>query len=102
MPVSHFNICPIGVIVPVGAPVSNCKTFKIGFKDVCVFSIRNVVLVDLPSQVGHINASIRLSAYVKFVLLELWELVEEGKDGSQVVFSRFIVSERTFLDAIAV
>ena len=58
MPVCHFNIGTVGVVVPVGATVSNGKAFEVRLKYILVVSVGNVILVNLPSQIGDINTGI--------------------------------------------
>lgn len=58
VPVCHFNIGTVGVVVPVGATVSNGKAFEVRLKYILVVSVGNVILVNLPSQIGDINTGI--------------------------------------------
>jgi len=68
VPVSHFEISWICIILPVGNTVSDHHTFQIWHENVGS-KVCLVVVMDLIDEIWNIDASIRFSGNIKLILL---------------------------------
>jgi len=87
MPESHVNVGIGSVVVPVRNTVANHESLEVGLEHGIIGSILSIVLVDVVSKVGYVDAGVGLARKEEVVGLELWELLEPRQKGSQVVLA---------------
>ena len=74
------------IIRPVCSSISNHKTFNVYVIECWVEFSLEVVLINLPGKVGHVDSSVALTRYKEFVLHELWEFDVPGfKSGKSIL-----------------
>eukprot|EP00355_Strombidium_rassoulzadegani_P002880 CAMPEP_0168613268 /NCGR_PEP_ID=MMETSP0449_2-20121227/3361_1 /TAXON_ID=1082188 /ORGANISM="Strombidium rassoulzadegani, Strain ras09" /LENGTH=487 /DNA_ID=CAMNT_0008653891 /DNA_START=43 /DNA_END=1506 /DNA_ORIENTATION=+ len=75
----------LGVEVPVGGAVADHEALEVVAGERGVQLLLEVVLVDLPGQVGHVEAGVALPRQVDLVREQVGELLEEELEGLEVV-----------------
>jgi len=102
VPVAHFDVGALGIVLPVGDTITDGETLEVGLEDVIVVGVLLVVLVDVVGEVRHVDASIGLTRDEEIVLLVLRELFEPLEHNGKIVCAALVVIEGAVLDRVAV
>jgi len=88
---SHFEVCWISVIFPVGESISNHETLKVWFEDGWVSSVNSIVMMNGVDSEWDINSSVRFSRNVEIVLLKFWELIEPADNSLNIICTHSVI-----------
>ena len=89
MPISHFQIGWVGIILPISYSVTNHDSLKVWF-DWSIWVI-HVIIIDLIGKIWDINSCVWFTCDIQWVCLILWELSQPMDQEFSIVLSTLFV-----------